>query len=80
MKTTFPSALAALEAARGTPLDLQRIQDHLMRQSLQEVRGLVETSNLAIAKLGVTVERRTSVLSPTQGFTTGQYANSGKFL
>lgn len=78
MKTTFPSELSALQAAAGNPVDLQRIQDQLTRQSLEEVRSLMHNSNLVIAKLEQTVDRRTSVLSPTKGFSAATYSQSGK--
>lgn len=68
MAGTFPSELSTLQAAAGNPVDLKRIQDQYTRQSLEEVRSLMHNSHLAITRLEQTVDRRTSVLSPTKGF------------
>lgn len=80
MTGTFPSELSALQAAAGNPVDLQRIQDHYTRRSLEEVRSLVHNSHLVIARLEQTVDRRTSVLSPTKGFSADTYSQSGNLI
>lgn len=80
MAGTFPSELSVLQAAAGSPLNLKRIQDQYTRQSLEEVRSLMHNSHLAITRLEQTVDRRTSVLSPTKGFSAGTYSQSGNLI
>ena len=39
MKTTYPADLCVLQAAAGSPVDMARIADAALRQSLEEMRA-----------------------------------------
>lgn len=73
MKTTFPTQLCLLQAKAGSPVDLARIQNDSLRHALEEVRNIMTSQLIELAKLRTTVERRTAVLSPAQGFSASTY-------
>lgn len=79
MATTFRTDYAMLRAKEGSPLDLARIQNETLRLALEEVRTLLASQTNLISRLNQTLERRTAVLSPTQGFAHDIYHASGEF-
>lgn len=79
MATTFRTDITLLRAKEGSPLDLERIQNYTLRLALEELRTLVVTQTSLIIKLNQTIERRTAVLSPTQGFSQEMYCKRSKF-
>lgn len=64
MKTEFPSQLTALEASAGDPISLERLQNALLRQSLQHVVVLLQGQRREVAQLHAVVNRRTAAFSP----------------
>lgn len=66
MKSEFPTALSLLKAKEGSPIDLQRIQNESLQLALEEVRSLLVSQTLALKALTRKMDRRTSVLTPTQ--------------
>ncbi|KAK7053211.1 hypothetical protein VNI00_003830 [Paramarasmius palmivorus] len=69
MKNTFPSALSVLKAAAGSPVDLQRVANEAIRQALEESRVINSELKREVQRL----VRRTSILSPTTGFSLDSY-------
>jgi hypothetical protein len=78
MKSTFLSELAVLQANAGSPVDLARIQTESLRMALEEMRSLLSTQGMELIKLRQMLERRTAVLSPTQGYSVDDYYRTGK--
>jgi len=76
MATTYQSELCALQAQQGSPIDIQRIQDQMIRTAIEEVRALQSKHTNEIGSLIQLMERRTSVFSPTKGFSTESYHRS----
>ena len=76
MSTTYRSELSALRAREGSPIDIQRMQDRLLRTALEEVRALQAKHTNEIGSLLQLVNRRTSALSPTKGFAMESYQRS----
>lgn len=74
MRTTFPTELALLQATRGNPVDLSRIQDECVRTTLEEVRSLIDVHRLEMKQAIQSVLRRTAALSPAKGFSCERYA------
>lgn len=80
MSTQFPVDYARLEAQAGSPIHLERIKDHVLREALH---GLRTTQDKQATMLSQTVsmlgdmtkllDRRTSALSPTKGFSNKVY-------
>ncbi|KAF8870466.1 hypothetical protein BD779DRAFT_1681089 [Infundibulicybe gibba] len=73
MKTTFRTELTLLQAKAGSPLDLARIQNESLRLALEEMRSLLSVQATELVKLNQKLERRTAVLSPTQGYSMETY-------
>lgn len=73
MTTTFCTDLAILQANAGNPVDLQRIQDRSIQLAFEEVRALQSKNASEMKKLMTMLDRRTSVLSPTKGFSMDTY-------
>ncbi|KDQ24125.1 hypothetical protein PLEOSDRAFT_1079281 [Pleurotus ostreatus PC15] len=80
MSSTFRTELTLLRAKEGSPVDLQRLENELLQQSLESIRSLAAQQASEIKALRVMFERRTSVLSPTQGFSADSYHQSSKRL
>jgi hypothetical protein len=76
MSTTYQSELSALRAQEGSPIDIQRLQDQLLRTALEELRALQAKNSSEIGSLLQLVNRRTAALSPTKGFSTQSYQRS----
>jgi hypothetical protein len=76
MATTYQSELCALQAQQGSPIDIQRIQDQMIRTAIEEVRALQSKHTNEIGSLIQLMKRRTSVFSPTKGFSTESYHRS----
>lgn len=68
MTTQYRSELAALRSAAGSPVDLQRVQDSLMRQSLEQMRSALSDTKTFMHAFAMKMECRTAVLSPTKNF------------
>ncbi|PPQ96770.1 hypothetical protein CVT26_006269 [Gymnopilus dilepis] len=68
MKQSFPSDFTLLKAKEGSPVDLQRLQNQVLQQSLEEMRSLLSTQAAELIKLRLTLERRTAVFSPTKAY------------
>ncbi|KAJ7493956.1 hypothetical protein FB451DRAFT_1491519 [Mycena latifolia] len=77
MKTTFPTELALLQANAGSPVDLMAVQNDVLRKSLEDLYRICSAQEASLRKLQETLERRTAVLSPAQGFSTSTYHRSG---
>ncbi|KAJ6608481.1 hypothetical protein B0H10DRAFT_1815675 [Mycena sp. CBHHK59/15] len=80
MTTEYPAQLSLLQANAGSPMDLQRIQSTSLRLALEEVRNLLASQSIEFKKMGALLERRTSALSPAQGFSASRYHRNGKSL
>jgi hypothetical protein len=78
MKTTFRTELVALQAAAGSSVDLARLQNEVLQRALEENRYLLQDQKVQIEKLMQMIQRRTAVLSPTQGFSMQTYSHRGK--
>ncbi|KAF8202063.1 hypothetical protein K438DRAFT_1716644 [Mycena galopus ATCC 62051] len=68
MKNTFPMDLVLLQASAGSAPDIEAIQNTILRHALENFFRVVETQDRTIRELTQTIQRRTAVLSPTQGF------------
>lgn len=77
MSTTFRSDLSILKASAGSPVDLQRIENETIRVALEEQRVLLSSQATQLKRLTDIIQRRTTVLSPTQGYSQEQYVCSG---
>ncbi|PPQ75836.1 hypothetical protein CVT26_001130 [Gymnopilus dilepis] len=73
MKSSFPTDFTLLKAKEGSPVDLQRLQNQVLQQSLEEMRSLLSTQTAELTKLRQTLERRTAVLSPTKAYSNQVY-------
>ena len=73
MKHSFPSDFTLLKAKEGSPVDLQRLQNQVLQQSLEEMRSLLSTQAAELTKLRLSLERRTAVLSPTKAYSNQAY-------
>jgi hypothetical protein len=76
MKTTYPADLCVLQAAAGSPVDMARIADAALRQSLKERRAQLSSQQVKMTHMMQLVERRTAVLSPAKGYLNTPYAAS----
>lgn len=79
MKTTFQTELAALRVAAGSSIDLARLQNEILRRALEETRSLLQDHKVQMEKMMQMIQRRTAVLSPTQGFSTQTYSQRREF-
>jgi hypothetical protein len=77
MTTEYPSQLAVMQAKQGSPVDLERMQNAILRRSLEELRALQAESNMQIRKLTLLIERRTQVLSPAKAYSHETYSTRG---
>ncbi|KAJ7154733.1 hypothetical protein C8R46DRAFT_442730 [Mycena filopes] len=77
MKSTFPSDLALLTAHKGSPTDLAQIQNVILQRALENMYGALSAQEKTIRNLSKTIERRTTALSPTQGFSSSAYHRQG---
>ncbi|KAJ3769609.1 hypothetical protein FB446DRAFT_706117 [Lentinula raphanica] len=66
MKNGFPSEYAALKAQAGSPVDLTRIQDRMMREALEQNRASFHDFQMETMQHLTMLARRTAVLSPTK--------------
>jgi hypothetical protein len=76
MTTEYPTQLAVLQAKQGSPVDLEQMQNAILRHSLEELRALQVESNMQIHKLMVLIERRTQVLSPAKAYSHETYSGT----
>jgi hypothetical protein len=77
MATEYPGQLAILQAKQGNPVDLERMQNAILRRSLEELRALQAESNMQIQKLTQLIERRTQVFSPAKAYSHDTYNRRG---
>ena len=80
MKDIFPVELSKLEANAGSPIDLVRIQNEVLRQALEALKTTVEKQNMEVTKLHELLECRTAVMSPTKGFSIDTYQQRGECI
>jgi hypothetical protein len=73
MKTEFPQNLVLLKSQAGDPIEIERIQNDLLRQAFNNVSALLSEQTLQIKILTEKLDRRTSVLSPTKSFSVDTY-------
>ncbi|KAF8130928.1 hypothetical protein K438DRAFT_1643350, partial [Mycena galopus ATCC 62051] len=73
MKNTFPVDLVLLQASAASAPDIEAIQNTILRHALENLYRVVETQERTIRDLMQTIQRRTAVLSPTQGFSMNSY-------
>ncbi|KAK7027617.1 hypothetical protein R3P38DRAFT_3190602 [Favolaschia claudopus] len=73
MKTEFPEQLSRLQAAAGSTIDLERIQNTEIHRALSQMTTFMASQNNDIRKLKEVLERRTAPLSPAKGFSTATY-------
>lgn len=73
MKCSFPTDFSLLKANEGSSVDLERIQNQVLQQSLEEMRSLLSSQTAELTKLRQTLERRTAVLSPTKAYSNQAY-------
>ncbi|KAK6984727.1 hypothetical protein R3P38DRAFT_2806331 [Favolaschia claudopus] len=73
MKTTFPEELTLLHAQAGDPADLLLVQNNVLRKALEDLSKICTSSDTKLVRLTALLERRTSALSPAQGFSTTAY-------
>jgi hypothetical protein len=73
MKTTFPVQLDLTNSLRGDSISLERIQNELLRQSLEQIRSQSSLQNDAIralehriSQLTTSFDRRTAQWSPAK--------------
>ncbi|KAJ7726564.1 hypothetical protein DFH07DRAFT_1000760 [Mycena maculata] len=78
MSNGYPPALSVLQAAVGSPVDLQRIQHAATVAALQEMRDMLGRQNILIRQLNDTVNRRTAVFTPARGFSASAYHQNGR--
>ncbi|KIM35282.1 hypothetical protein M413DRAFT_32634 [Hebeloma cylindrosporum] len=79
MATTYRSELCALQAQEGSAIDIQRMQDRMLRTALEEVRALQAKHTNEIGSLIQLMKCRTAIFSPTKGFSTESYHRSSLF-
>ncbi|KAK7027621.1 hypothetical protein R3P38DRAFT_3315205 [Favolaschia claudopus] len=66
-------ALANRDAAAGSTIDLERIQNTEIHRALSQMTTFMASQNNDIRKLKEVLERRTAPLSPAKGFSTATY-------
>ena len=76
MKTEFPQNLILLKSQAGDPIEIERIQNDILRQAFNNMSTLLSEQTLQIKILTEKLDRRTSVLSPTKSFSTETYQRS----
>ncbi|KAJ7084783.1 hypothetical protein B0H15DRAFT_380554 [Mycena belliarum] len=73
MTSGYPAALSELNAAAGSPLELERIQNAALLSVLRGVKDLLTAQTVEIRNLRGVVERRTAVFTPARGFSSALY-------
>lgn len=66
-----------LQAKEGNPADLLLVQNAVLRKALEDLYRIANIGDAKLTKLTELLERRTAVLSPAQGFSTGSYHRNG---
>ena len=84
MKTTFPVQLDLANALHGDAVSLERIQNELLRQSLEQIRFQSSAQNdairaleLRVSQLATSFNRRTVQWSPAKAVSLQQGGTSG---
>ncbi|KAK6991492.1 hypothetical protein R3P38DRAFT_3438736, partial [Favolaschia claudopus] len=57
----------------GDPADLHLVQNNVLRKALEDLFKICTSSDTKLVRLTALLERRTSALSPAQGFSTSSY-------
>ncbi|KAK7008284.1 hypothetical protein R3P38DRAFT_2551619 [Favolaschia claudopus] len=57
----------------GDPADLLLVQNNVLRKALEDLYKICTSSDTKLVRLTALLERRTSALSPAQGFSTSSY-------
>ncbi|KAJ7854356.1 hypothetical protein B0H13DRAFT_1903734 [Mycena leptocephala] len=65
--------LALLQASAGSPTDIALIQNTILQKAPGDLYQIVSNKGQTIRNLTQMLERRTAVLSPTQGFSMSTY-------
>lgn len=66
--------LTLLQASAGSPVDIKRLQDEVLRRAIADMQSVMTSHANQLSKLTTQFERRTAVLSPTRGgFSTEVY-------
>ena len=73
MKTEFLQNLTLLKSQAGDPIEIERIQNDLMRQALNNMSASLAEQTVQIKILNEKLDRRTAVLSPTKSFSVDTY-------
>jgi hypothetical protein len=73
MAADYPSQLAILQAKQGSPMDLEHMQNAILRRSLEELRALQAESNMQVHKLTQLIEWRMQVFSPAKAYSHETY-------
>ncbi|KAH9939892.1 hypothetical protein B0H21DRAFT_812429 [Amylocystis lapponica] len=76
MKVEFQTQLTLLKAQAQNPVDLERLQNVLLRQSLEQMRVLLKEQTDQLRLLTDLLQRRTAVLSPAKAYSHASYARS----
>jgi hypothetical protein len=75
MTDVFPVELERIQASMGSPVDLQRLQNEVLQQALEESQSIQSQLLTRLEYLTMIIERRTAVLSPATGFTNEGYGS-----
>ncbi|KAJ7679310.1 hypothetical protein DFH06DRAFT_974792 [Mycena polygramma] len=78
MTTGYPAELSALDAATGSPVEMERIQNAALQRSLLAMRSLLTNLTVEVRQLRGTVDRRTAIFTPARGFSASVYQRNGK--
>jgi hypothetical protein len=73
MKTEFPQNLMLLKSQAGDPLEIERLQNSLLKGALDNMYALLAEQTLQIKMMSEKLDRRTAVLSPTKLFSVDTY-------
>lgn len=81
MKSTFPIQLQLANEMRGDPVSLERIQNEVVRQSLEQIRyhstqhsESIRALELRVGELAACLQRRTAQWSPAKAVSLQQHA------
>lgn len=73
MKSTFHEQLSALQAQAGAPALSERAANSEIGVEMQQMVSVMADSNQCLHQIRHLLERRTAILSPTQGYSHDMY-------
>lgn len=73
MKTEFPQNLMLLKSQAGDPLEIECLQNSLLKGALDNMYALLAEQTLQIKMMSEKLDCRTAVLSPTKSFSIDTY-------